>query len=139
MIYTSDTNQLLDKLDELILIIMNSKEMDDFILSRINLHLSKEVALLQQDFKKNKVKFDSIQSYGKHSPDFLKFQKDLYASKRRLDMNKSVSDYRVFEMDLQIILDKICEEISSCFSNNTTGSSGSFVSQFGKCGGNCHK
>lgn len=138
MIYDNDTSELLNKIDEIIDCIMNLNEVEEYISNKIKLNHSEDVILLTHLFNEKKRQFEKIKTYGKYSPDFSVIQKELYGAKRSLDMNELVSNYRISEMDLQHILDEVCEVIARNFSTEVIVSSGTVFSKNEKCGGNCH-
>lgn len=138
MIYNSDTSDILNKLDEIIDCIMNLNETDNYITNKVIINSSSDVLSLTEMFNEKKKNFDKIKSYGKHTPGYSTIQKELYASKRQLDLNESVEKFRISEMDLQLILDEICEIIAKSFSPEVIVSSGTVFSKNERCGGNCH-
>ena len=93
------------------------------------------------DFQNKKQHFEDIERFGSFLPEFKESRRELQRSKRKMDMQSNMIDFRQSETALQGVLDEVCLSLTSVISENIKVDAGNpfFIRQnHHSCGGSCH-
>ena len=120
--------QLEDQNQLLIQEILASQSYKNYLLKRIEMNTSPEVAKLKKAFQKE------------NAPDYRQLQRSVRLSKRALDLNEKVAAFRLAETDLQQLLDEVGQRIAQTISAEIKVDAGNPFFETGNhsCKGNCH-
>lgn len=140
MIINDSLFALEDTTEALIGAILTSSAYQSYLSCKKSMEQSTEVTDLRKSFNKEKDKFEQISAYGKYAPDYKEQQRTLRKSKRALDLNQQVAEYRLAENDFQALLDEIGQRLAATISNEIKVDAGNPFFETGKigCKGNCH-
>ncbi|MBV7390275.1 YlbF family regulator [Enterococcus alishanensis] len=140
MIINDSLFALEDSNEALIDAILNSSTYQNYFSCKESMDQSPEVENLRSSFNKEKDKLEQISAYGKYAPDYKEQQRTLRKSKRTLDLNQQVAEYRLAENDFQALLDEISQRLAAAISNEIKVDAGNPFFETGKigCKGNCH-
>lgn len=75
-------------------------------------------------FQEAKEKLEAIEEYNEYAPDYHLLRQEVYRTKRIVDLDEAVHQYRVAERSLQRQLDFIAKKIASSISENILVSAG---------------
>lgn len=75
-------------------------------------------------FKETKEKYAEIEAYAAYAPDYQELKQAAYRTKRVMDLDETVYQFRKAERDLQLLLDTVSEKISRAISPNILVSAG---------------
>ncbi|WP_265457778.1 YlbF family regulator [Enterococcus sp. HY326] len=140
MIINEELFALEDQCDKLVAELLKSPLYDSYLQNKSQLANQDTQALLL-DFQQKKNAFDKIADYGIYAPDYREKNRVLRKSKRALDLNPEVADFREAETAFQGALDEICLAVASHISKNIKVDAGNPFFEGGShagCGGNCH-
>lgn len=139
MIYTDETLQIEEKIDELVSVIINSKASRDFINDKVVMTTDENVVKQTKELAACKERFERIAEYGEYAPDYNKQKRELWQKKRELDMLESVAKYRQSEVEFQSVLDLVTYHIGMSVSPDIKINAGNPFFEFADkgCGG-CH-
>lgn len=112
MIMSIEHVLMLDKADELSQMIIQSEVMRAYQLASEELAMNKEAQNLIKDFTNIKDQYDDVQRFGHYHPDYHEIMKNVRSTKRKMDMNYYVADYKLAERNLQRFLDDVSEHIA---------------------------
>ncbi|MGX4686508.1 YlbF family regulator [Vagococcus sp. JNUCC 83] len=140
MIYNDELFDLEDKAAQVAEDVLSSQFVADYLLSYNRVETSKEVSALLSDFLVKKEAFERIEPYGKYAPDFKETRRALRKSKRALDVNDLVAEFKANETTVQNVLDYIGLDIAQTISKTIKVDAGNPFFEFAKkgCGGTCH-
>lgn len=140
MIYNEELYQLEDQIDELSQAIGESDLMKRYLSDWHRMNQSPEVSTIMVDFLKAKQAFEQIEAYGNHAPDFKEKRRELRKTKRVIDTNEEVAQFKFSETSLQNMLDYMCLDIAQTISDTIKVDAGNPFFEFAKrgCGGSCH-
>lgn len=108
---------MLDKADELSQLILQSEVMNDYHLACHALENDHEAQSLIQAFSDIKEHYEDVQRFGHYHPDYREIMKNVRSTKRKMDMNQFVAEYKMAERNLQRFLDEISESIAHSVSD----------------------
>lgn len=138
---TTETIEILDKIDIINEKIMFSEPYQIFLQKSVTLEQDKEAQELIHKFKVLKIEFEEVSRFGKYHPDFSTKRRALNKAKKTLDMQPSVLEYRRVEYKLQAMLDEVLYEAGICISQhvNIVSDNPFFNAGSGGCaaGGSC--
>jgi cell fate (sporulation/competence/biofilm development) regulator YlbF (YheA/YmcA/DUF963 family) len=138
MLATSERVKLLEHAEELGKMVLQSDVAEQY---RICLYNLKNNAVAQKkisDFVKIKELYEEVQRFGKYHSDYKKVMKEVRASKREMDMDHLVADFRVAENNLQSLLDEISVHLGGAVSKQIKVPTGNpFFETGSSCGGGC--
>ncbi|MDC3416502.1 YlbF family regulator [Aquibacillus salsiterrae] len=109
MFATLEIVDLLEKSDEISQFILKSDMMDDYINAKAQLENDEKAKQLISRFNKVKEEYEEVQRFGRYHPDYNQIMKDIRATKREMDINDSVANYKIAERNLQELLDEISQ------------------------------
>lgn len=140
MIYNDELFDLEDKAAQVAEDVLSSQFVADYLLSYNRVETSKEVSALLSDFLVKKEAFERIEPYGKYAPDFKETRRALRKSKRALDVNDLVAEFKANETTVQNVLDYIGLDIAQTISKTIKVDAGNPFFEFAQkgCGGTCH-
>lgn len=114
---TVEIIDILDLSDELSEMIINSKQMANYIEKKTQLKEDGEAQALLKAFEQKKEAYDEVQRFGRYHPDYRVVTKETRLMKREVDMLGSVAEFKIAERELQMLLDEISERIAFSISN----------------------
>src|SRR5699024_3527323 len=91
LIATSEYIDILDKADALSTMILQSEQVKAYRSAYQTLQNDKEAQRLIKAFSYMKEHYDDLQRFGHYHPDYHTIMKEVRSSKRKMDMNESVS------------------------------------------------
>lgn len=110
MIGTLEYVDILNRSEKLGDMIMASEVMEEFTEAKKALYNDKESTRLINAFLDIKDHYEDVQRFGRYHPDYREIMKKVRLSKREMDMNEKVAQYKIAERNLQLMLD----EVSQC-------------------------
>ncbi|WEG72895.1 YlbF family regulator [Vagococcus intermedius] len=140
MLYTEEIFELEDSIDRLCDCLLASSPTRGYLKSRQLIETSKITQEHVKDFSRAKESFEKIEAYGQYAPDYKEKRRALRATKRQLDMDNNIVEFRIYERDVQESLDLVTYEIAQSISSNIKIEAGNPFFEFAQkgCGGNCH-
>lgn len=139
---TSASLEILDDIDELSDMIVQSKTYFQYKEAAQQLANDDEAHLLYQAFLKSKEKYDEVQRFGKYHPDYKQVMMETRQRKRAYEMLEVVMDHKSKEVELQQLIDEVVSKIAVAVSENVKIESGNpfFQSAHNGCatGGTCN-
>ena len=135
MIITENFFEIEDQTAKLTNAVIESKVCTDFLHKKRMLESDEKAQQLRSSFTRAKEKFEKVEPYGKHAPDYKELQRAARKEKRALDMHPSVMEFRVAQTQLQGLLDEITSKIAQTVSEDIMVESGNPFFNRGKHGG----
>lgn len=112
MIGTLEYVDILDRSELLGDMIQQSDVMHEFKEAREALYNDGESTKLINAFIDMKSHYEDVQRFGRYHPDYREIMKKVRLTKREMDMNEKVAQYKIAERNLQLMLDEISEYIA---------------------------
>lgn len=138
MLATMERIQLLDASDELSEAILHSETLENYYEKYRTLKSSS--TSMDKIYKFNALKelYEEVQRFGRYHPDYSRVMNEIRETKRDMDMDPNVAQFRVAENELQQLLDEVSSLIGHAVSENVKIPTGNpfFDSQSG-CSGGC--
>ena len=116
--YTEETMSILDDIEGLSDMIVQSELYHDFRAAQEMLNNDDEAHLMYQAFLKSKVAYDEVMRFGKYHPDYQKVMLETRRRKRAYEMLPVVMDYKSKEVALQNLIDEVVSKIAFSVSKN---------------------
>lgn len=113
MIATLEYVEILDHSEELGKMILQSEVMEAYKQSRQALDNDQESQRLINAFIDIKTHYEDVQRFGRYHPDYNEIMKNVRMTKREMDMNDKVANFKIAERNLQRLLDEVCEYIAT--------------------------
>ncbi|MDN3954101.1 YlbF family regulator [Sporolactobacillus laevolacticus] len=107
MIGTLENASLLDDADELASMVIHSELYAAYIASKQNAERDEQTQHLIGRFLKVREKYDEVQRFGRYHPDYKPVIKEMMESKRELDTNPLIADYKQNEKALSDLLGEL--------------------------------
>ncbi|MCE5089417.1 YlbF family regulator [Staphylococcus devriesei] len=140
--YTEDTVAILDDIEGLSDMIVQSKLYYDYRQAQEKLDNDDEAHLMYQAFMKAKTRYDEVMRFGKYHPDYQKVMMETRRRKRAYEMLPVVMDYKSKEVALQNLIDEVVTKIAFSVSENVKIEAGNpfFKTSHDGCatGGSCN-
>ncbi|PNZ31465.1 putative DUF964-containing protein [Staphylococcus petrasii] len=140
--YTEETMSILDDIDALSDMIVQSQLYHDYREAQERLDKDDEAHLMYQAFLKSKMKYDEVMRFGKYHPDYQHVMMDTRRRKRAYEMLPVVMDYKSKEVALQNLIDEVVSKIAFSVSENVKIEAGNpfFKTDHNGCatGGTCN-
>lgn len=140
--YTEETMSILDDIDELSDMIVQSQLYYEYKEAQENLNRNDEAHLMYQAFLKSKMKYDEVMRFGKYHPDYQNVMMDTRRRKRAYEMLPVVMEYKSKEVALQNLIDEVVSKIAFSVSENVKIEAGNpfFKTDHSGCatGGSCN-
>lgn len=112
MIATLEHVDILDRAEQLGQMILQCEVVEQYKQAKRALQKDKHAQQLIRDFVATKADYDDVQRFGRYHPDYYDIMKRVRATKRKMDLNDKVANYKVAERLLQILLDEVSEQIA---------------------------
>jgi len=136
MLATIERMELLDLSDELTDMIMHSDVTINYLTIYHELKSSQDAMNKINKFSKMKELYEEVQRFGRYHPDYTRVMKEIRETKRDMDMDAKVAQFRVAENDLQSMLDEVSQLIGYAVSQNVKIPTGNGFFDSG-CSGGC--
>jgi cell fate (sporulation/competence/biofilm development) regulator YlbF (YheA/YmcA/DUF963 family) len=117
MLATIEGVLILEQAEEIAQMIIQSETADYY---RNCLYKVKNTAETQQKiraFVTMKEHYEDVQRFGKYHPDYKTIMKEIRITKREMDLDENVSEFRKAENDLQSLLDEVSVRIGRAVSD----------------------
>jgi len=139
MIGTLEYVDILDRSELLGDMIQQSDVMHEFKAARDALYNDSESTKLINAFADMKGHYEDVQRFGRYHPDYREIMKKVRLTKREMDMNDKVAQYKIAERNLQLMLDEISECIALSVSEQIKAPKDGAALSDGGCGsgGSC--
>ncbi|MGP6138784.1 MULTISPECIES: YlbF family regulator [unclassified Jeotgalibaca] len=124
MIINEELFAIESQCERMLALIRNSVAMHTFKLAKEALEDSEEAQEKIRHFNHIKTEFEKIEAYGSYAPGFKELRTKLFASKREMDLDDVIYNYRIAERDLQVQLDLIAKKLATAVSENILVSAG---------------
>lgn len=98
--------------------IRNSEIAKEYFAAKNTLAACVDAQELINNFNRNKIKFDEAERFGKHYPGYDKIVKETLSSKKEMDMQEAVMNFKKSETVFLEMLEEISQIISSAVSEN---------------------
>lgn len=135
---TMERVEILDHVDQLIDMIMQSDEVENYHRCRMGVQRDEEAQQLIRSFIKMKEQYEDVQRFGKYHPEYKKMTTEIRTLKRELDLHDSIAAYKMAEQDVQELLDDISRIIGKSVSDYIKVPTGNpFFDTQSSCGGGC--
>lgn len=112
MIGTLEYVNIIDRSEELGEMILQSEVMEEFTQAKKVLYSDEESTRLINAFLDMKDQYEEVQRFGRYHPDHREIMKKIRLTKREMDMNDKVAQYKIAERNLQVMLDEISSYIA---------------------------
>lgn len=99
--------EIMDLLDSLNDMVMNTEEYKNYCKYKGLLDMDDEVRNMIKHFARLKEDFIDVERFGKYHPDFSSKRREINQYKKMLDMHPIIMEYRRAEFQLQSLLDEI--------------------------------
>ncbi|MBI5972148.1 cell fate (sporulation/competence/biofilm development) regulator YlbF (YheA/YmcA/DUF963 family) [Staphylococcus caledonicus] len=140
--YTEDTVAILDDIEGLSDMIVQSELYYDYRQAQEKLDNDDEAHLMYQAFMKSKTRYDEVMRFGKYHPDYQNVMMETRRRKRAYEMLPVVMDYKSKEVALQNLIDEVVTKIAFSVSENVKIEAGNpfFKTSHDGCatGGSCN-
>ncbi|MCI2947331.1 YlbF family regulator [Staphylococcus caledonicus] len=140
--YTEDTVAILDGIEGLSDMIVQSELYYDYRQAQEKLDNDDEAHLMYQAFMKSKTRYDEVMRFGKYHPDYQNVMMETRRRKRAYEMLPVVMDYKSKEVALQNLIDEVVTKIAFSVSENVKIEAGNpfFKTSHDGCatGGSCN-
>lgn len=140
--YTEDTVAILDDIEGLSDMIVQSELYYDYRQAQEKLDNDDEAHLMYQAFMKSKTRYDEVMRFGKYHPDYQNVMMETRRRKRAYEMLPVVMDYKSKEVALQNLIDEVVTKIAFSVSENVKIKAGNpfFKTSHDGCatGGSCN-
>lgn len=114
----SEIIEVLDGVDEVSEMILNSEIYQEYIAARQAMNEDEAAQTHYQTFMKYKERYDEVMRFGKYHPDYQSVTRVTRKSKRAYDMVPSVMAYKQKETELQNLVDEVITIIATSISDN---------------------
>ena len=116
--YTEETLSILDEIEDLSDMIVQSKVYFNYREAQKTLKQDDEAHLLYQAFLKSKERYDEVMRFGRYHPDYQNVMLDTRRRKRAYEMVPNVMEYKSKEVQLQNLIDEVLTNIALSVSEN---------------------
>ena len=139
---TEETLSILDEIENLSDMIVQSDVYQTYQYAKENLENDDEAHLLYQAFLKSKDQYDDVMRFGKYHPDYKRIMMETRQRKRAYEMLPVVMEYKTKEVALQNLIDEVLTKIAFAVSENVKIEAGNPFFQTGHngcaTGGSCN-
>ncbi|MEI5906048.1 YlbF family regulator [Bacillus spongiae] len=137
MLATLERLEILQATEELVELILQSKEADEYRSCYQRLKNSATSQEKINEFTKLKELYEEVQRFGRYHPDYQRVMKEIRRVKRIMDLDEHVANYRKAENDLQDLLDEVSVLIGGSVSEHIKVPTGNPFFQSSSCSGGC--
>lgn len=107
MLATLERIELLEHAEQLAKMVLESDIAEQYQICLYKLQNNKETQRKINRFVSLKELYDEVQRFGKYHPDYKKVMTQIRETKREMDMDPLVAEFKLAENDLQDLLDAI--------------------------------
>lgn len=138
MLATTERIQLLEHTEVLAEMVLQSDVAEQYRVCLYKLRNNEPAQRKISHFVKIKDLYEEVQRFGEYHPDYRKVMKEVRESKREMDMDPVVAEFRVAENELQSLLDEICILLGGAVSKQVKVPTGNpFFETGSSCGSSC--
>jgi cell fate (sporulation/competence/biofilm development) regulator YlbF (YheA/YmcA/DUF963 family) len=138
MLATTERILLQDQAEELAEMILQSDIVEKYQISIYKLRANKESRRKINAFVKIKDRYEEVQRFGKYHPDYKEVMGQIRDTKREMDLDDFVAEFKRAETDLQNLLDEVSVLIGKSVSIHVKVPTGNpFFDSSSGCSGGC--
>ncbi|WP_338451939.1 YlbF family regulator [Niallia oryzisoli] len=138
MLATMERVMILENAEELAKMILQSEIANRYRTCIDKIKNNQETQRKIREFVKVKEQYEEVQRFGKYHPDYKTVMKTVRNSKREMDLDINIAEFRKAENDLQGILDEVSVLIGRSVSEHIKVPSGNpYFDSLSSCGGGC--
>lgn len=112
LIATLEIVDILDRSEQFSKVILQSEVMHAYEKARHAMTTDEESQKLIKAFNDIKVHYEEVERFGRYHPDYNEIMRDVRSTKREMDMNDKVAQFKIAERNLQRLLDDVSELIA---------------------------
>ena len=136
MLATIERVLILEQAEEIARMIIQSEIADYYMSCLYKVKNNPETQQKIRAFVKMKEQYEDVQRFGKYHPDYKIIMKEIRETKREMDLDENVSEFRKAENDLQSLLDEVSVRIGRSVSEHIKVATGNpFFDSQGHSGG----
>lgn len=138
LLATSERVELLERAEGLATMILKSDVAEQYRICLYKLKNNEESQRKINHFVSLKDLYEEVQRFGKYHPDYKRVMLQIRESKREMDLDSYVAEFRVAENNLQSLLDEISVQLGGAVSKHIKVPTGNpFFDTGSSCGGGC--
>lgn len=138
MLATSERVQLLERAEGLAKMILKSDVAEQYRICLYKLKNNEESQRKINHFVSLKDLYEEVQRFGKYHPDYKRVMLQIRESKREMDLDSYVAEFRVAENNLQSLLDEVSVQLGGAVSEHIKVPTGNpFFDTGSSCSGGC--
>ncbi|MEH7177297.1 YlbF family regulator [Neobacillus vireti] len=137
MIATSERVELLEYAEQLAQMVLESDIVEQYQICLYKMQTNKETQRKINTFVELKELYEEVQRFGKYHPDYKRVMSQIRESKREMDLDTHVAEFKLAENDLQTLLDEISLLVGGAVSKHIKVPSGNPFFQTGSHGAGC--
>jgi cell fate (sporulation/competence/biofilm development) regulator YlbF (YheA/YmcA/DUF963 family) len=138
MLATTERILLQDQAEELAKMILQSDIVEKYQISIYKLRANNETRRKINAFVKIKDRYEEVQRFGKYHPDYKEVMGQIRDTKREMDLDDFVAEFKRAETDLQNLLDEVSVLIGKSVSIHVKVPTGNpFFDSSSGCSGGC--
>ncbi|WP_075981042.1 YlbF family regulator [Bacillus massilinigeriensis] len=107
MLATLESIKILDEANELAKMILESDVAENYRTHLYRMKTNKSTQQKIQAFVKMKDLYEEVQRFGRYHPDYKKVMMSIRETKREMDLDEHVANFKKAENDLQSLLDEV--------------------------------
>ena len=136
MLATSERVELLERAEGLAKMILKSDVAEQYRICLYKLKNNEESQRKINHFVSLKDLYEEVQRFGKYHPDYKRVMLQIRESKREMDLDSYVAEFRVAENNLQSLLDEVSVQLGGAVSKHIKVPTGNpFFDTGSSCGG----
>lgn len=135
MIASLDIASYLNGAHELGQLILHSEEVKHYRRSHFELERDAGALALIKSFISKKEQFEEVERFGKYHPDYDRVKKEMRETKRTMDTNDRVIQFKKAERELESILNEVSKIVAFSVSEGIKVPTGNPFWDQGGCGG----
>ena len=137
MLATLERIELLESADHLAKMVLDSEIAEQYRKCLYKLKNDQESQRKIRRFASLKELYEEVQRFGKYHPDYKRIMSQIRESKREMDLDPFVADFKIAENDLQQLLDEISVLVAGAVSSHIKVPTGNPFFDQSSHGGGC--
>ena len=137
MLATLERIELLESADHLAKMVLDSEIVEQYRKCLYKLKYDQESQRKIRRFASLKELYEEVQRFGKYHPDYKRIMSQIRESKREMDLDPFVADFKIAENDLQQLLDEISVLVAGAVSSHIKVPTGNPFFDQSSHGGGC--
>ena len=137
MLATLERIELLESAENLAKMVLDSEIAEQYRKCLYKLKNDQESQRKIRRFASLKELYEEVQRFGKYHPDYKRIMSQIRESKREMDLDPFVADFKVAENDLQQLLDEISVLVAGAVSSHIKVPTGNPFFDQSSHGGGC--